>query len=60
MSGKLKVTLVRSKSKANYRQKRVLDGLGVWRRHQTRELEDTPAIRGMIAKVVHMVSVEEA
>ena len=34
-------------------------GLGLRRMHQTVELEDTPAIRGMIDKVIHLVVVEE-
>ena len=36
-----------------------LRGLGLRRLHQTVELEDTPAIRGMIRKVIHLVVVEE-
>jgi len=34
--------------------------LGLKKRHQTRDLEDTPAVRGMINVVKHMVQVEEA
>lgn len=60
MGDKVKVTLLRSRIKADSKQRRVLDGLNLRKRHQTRELEDTAAIRGMIAKVTHMVSVEEA
>jgi large subunit ribosomal protein L30 len=60
MGEKVKVTLLRSRIKADSKQRRVLDGLNLRKRHQTRELEDTPAIRGMIAKVTHMVAVEEA
>ena len=32
-------------------------GLGLRRMHQTRELEDTPAVRGMINAVAHLVKV---
>jgi len=32
-------------------------GLGLKRMHQTRELEDTPSVRGMINKVAYMVRV---
>ena len=32
-------------------------GLGLKRMHQTRELEDTPAVRGMINKVAYLVKV---
>ncbi len=35
-------------------------GLGLKKRHQTRELEDTAAVRGMIRKVAHMVEVQDA
>ena len=40
-------------------QKETLIGLGLNKRHRTRELEDTPAVRGMIRKVAHLVKVEE-
>lgn len=36
-----------------------LRGLGLGRIGKTRELEDTPAVRGMIRKVSHLVKVEE-
>lgn len=60
MSGKLQVTLVRSRSKADWRQRRVLDGLGLRRRERPRELPDDPSIRGMIERVHHLVRVEKA
>ncbi len=41
-------------------QKATLVGLGLNRINKTRELEDTPAVRGMIDKVRHLVSVDEA
>ena len=59
MSGKVSVKLVRSRIKANGQQRKVLDGLGLRRREQVNELEDTPAIRGMIQKVAHLVEVRE-
>jgi large subunit ribosomal protein L30 len=40
-------------------QEATLKGLGLNKRHRRRVLEDTPAIRGMIAKVKHLVRVEE-
>ncbi|MDJ0948204.1 MAG: 50S ribosomal protein L30 [Alphaproteobacteria bacterium] len=40
-------------------QRATLVGLGLNRMQRTRELEDTPAIRGMINKVSHLVRVEE-
>ena len=39
-------------------QKETLIGLGLNKMHRTRELEDTPAVRGMIRKVAHLVKVE--
>ena len=36
-----------------------LIGLGLRKRHQTRELEDTDAVRGMIRRVQHLVEVKE-
>ncbi len=40
-------------------QKATLIGLGLNKMHKTRELEDTPSVRGMINKVKHLVRVEE-
>jgi large subunit ribosomal protein L30 len=37
-----------------------LKGLGLNKRHRSRVLEDTPAVRGMIARVHHLVRVESA
>ncbi|EWY39862.1 50S ribosomal protein L30 [Skermanella stibiiresistens SB22] len=39
-------------------QRETLVGLGLNKLHRTRELEDTPSVRGMIAKVQHLVRVE--
>ncbi len=39
-------------------QKETLIGLGLNKMRRTRELEDTPAVRGMIRKVAHLVKVE--
>jgi ribosomal protein L30 len=39
-------------------QRQTLVGLGLNKLHRTRELEDTPSVRGMIAKVQHLVRVE--
>ncbi|WP_225767058.1 50S ribosomal protein L30 [Inquilinus sp. Marseille-Q2685] len=41
-------------------QRQTLIGLGLNKLHRTRELEDTPAVRGMIEKVKHLVRVEQA
>jgi large subunit ribosomal protein L30 len=40
-------------------QRATLIGLGLNKMHRTRELEDTPAVRGMIDKVRHLIQVEE-
>ena len=40
-------------------QRQTLIGLGLNKMHRTRTLEDTSAVRGMIAKVSHLVRVEE-
>ncbi|MFW5678366.1 MAG: 50S ribosomal protein L30 [Rhodosalinus sp.] len=41
------------------KQRQTLIGLGLNKMHRTRELEDTPAIRGMIAKIPHLVEIVE-
>jgi large subunit ribosomal protein L30 len=41
-------------------QRATLIGLGLNKMHKTRELEDSPEVRGMIRKVQHMVTVTEA
>ena len=56
---KVKVTQVASASGRKPGQKETLVGLGLNKLRRTRELEDTPAVRGMIRKVAHLVTVEE-
>lgn len=41
------------------KQRQTLIGLGLNKRHRSSELEDTPAVRGMIWMVRHLVTVEE-
>lgn len=41
-------------------QRATLVGLGLNKMHRTRVLEDTPSVRGMIAKVGHLVKVIDA
>lgn len=57
MALKLKVTLVRSPIDRTQKQKDTVRGLGLRRLNQSSVLEDTPAIRGMIRKVQHLVTV---
>jgi len=44
----------------HFSQRSTLIGLGLNKMHRTRELEDTPSVRGMINKVQHLVRVEES
>jgi large subunit ribosomal protein L30 len=60
MALKLKVTLIRSGINRPEPQKLTIKGLGLTKMHKTVILNDTPAIRGMIRKVSHMVKVEAA
>jgi len=63
MSGKqatVKVTQIGSPIGRKHDQRATLKGLGLDKLHRTRELEDTPAVRGMIEKVRHLVRVEQA
>jgi large subunit ribosomal protein L30 len=60
MALKLKVTLTRSGINRPERQKLTIKGLGLTRMNKAVILNDTPAIRGMIRKVSHLVSVEPA
>jgi large subunit ribosomal protein L30 len=55
----LQITLVRSPIGYSLKQKRTVRALGLRRLNQTVEQEDTPVVRGMIAKVNHLVLVEE-
>ena len=57
---KIKVTKVRSAINRPIDQKRTLEALGLRKMGQVKEHENTPNILGMINKVSHLVSVEEA
>lgn len=57
---RVKVTYVRSEIGFDRRQRATLRGLGLRRLRQTVEVENTPAVRGMIDAVRHLVRVEEA
>ena len=54
------VTQIRSPIGRPKDQGQTLVGLGLGKMHRTRTLEDTPAVRGMINKVKHLVRVEDA
>ncbi len=55
----LKITQIKSKIGRPKRQKRTLEALGLKRIRQTRVVNATPQIEGMIAKVRHLLKVEE-
>jgi len=59
MAAKLKVTLVKSMIGRPETHRRVLRGMGLTRLNKSVELQDTPAVRGMIQKVCHLVKAEE-
>ncbi|HIV79822.1 MAG TPA: 50S ribosomal protein L30 [Candidatus Avanaerovorax faecigallinarum] len=55
----LKITLTKSTIGASPKQKKVVEALGLRKMHRSVELADTPQTRGAIAKVSHLVTVEE-
>jgi large subunit ribosomal protein L30 len=56
----IKITLTKSPIGAQPRQKKVVEALGLRKMNQTVELEDSPATRGAIKKISHLVTVTEA
>ena len=56
---KVKIQYYRSAIGFNEKQKLIVKGLGFNKLNTIRELVDTPAIRGMIAKVPHLVRIVE-
>jgi large subunit ribosomal protein L30 len=56
---KLQIKLVRSLISRPQKQRRIVEALGLGKMGSTVVQEDTPVIRGMIAKVVHLVSVQQ-
>ncbi|QQR90435.1 MAG: 50S ribosomal protein L30 [Myxococcales bacterium] len=59
MSGKLKLTQIRSGIGRPQNQRAVLRGLGLRGPHSSVEVENTPSFRGMVKKVLHLVKVQE-
>lgn len=59
MAKMLKITLTKSTIGAIPKHKRVVKALGLRKLHHSVELADTPQTRGAIAKVTHLVTVEE-
>lgn len=60
MAIKLKVTQVKSGVSRSSTQNKTLQGLGLRGPRTSKVLLDTPAIRGMIRKVSHLITVESA
>lgn len=59
MAGKLKITLVKSPIGAKPKHKRTIEALGLRKMHQSVELPDNDATKGMIQQVRHLVKAEE-
>ncbi len=58
MAGQIKVKLVKSGIGFPKDQRDTIKGLGLKKLQQTKVLNDTPAIRGMIKKIIHLVEYE--
>lgn len=54
----VRVTLIKSFIRREKYQEQCVRGLGLRKLHQTRVLEDTPSVRGMINQVKHLLKVE--
>ena len=59
MANMIKITLTKSTIGASPKQRKVVEALGLKKMHQTVELADPPQTRGAVAKVSHLVTVEE-
>ncbi|MEO5348157.1 MAG: 50S ribosomal protein L30 [Magnetococcus sp. YQC-3] len=57
MANTVKVKQVRSIAGRPEKHKLIVQGLGLRRMHQVRELVDTPNVRGMVRKVPHLVEI---
>ena len=58
--GKVKITQVKRAIRRPADQKRTLIALGIKKLNKTREVEESPAVMGMIRKVEHLLKVEKA
>jgi large subunit ribosomal protein L30 len=59
MAKMIKVTLTKSTIGATPKQKKVVEAMGLKKMHQSVELVDSSVSRGAVAKVAHLVTVEE-
>ena len=57
MNKKIKIKKTGSLIRQPQNQIRIVKGLGLRKTNSTREIEDTPSVRGMISKVAHLVKV---
>ena len=60
MAKKIQVTLVKSPIGYEKSQKATVRALGLTKMNQTVVKDDTPSVRGMIAKIAHLVAVQES
>lgn len=59
MAKTIVVKQIGSPIRRSEKQRQTLIGLGLNKMHKTRELEDTPSVRGMIRKIPHLVEIVE-
>lgn len=59
MANKVKITMIKSTIGASPAHRKIVEALGLRKIRQTVELPDTPQTRGAIAKIKHLLSVEE-
>lgn len=59
MANKVKITLTKSVIGASPKQRKVVEALGLKKMQHSVEVADNPQIRGAVAKVAHLVTVEE-
>jgi len=59
MANKLKIVQIRSGLGREPNQRKVLKGLGLRGPHSSVTVDNTPSFRGMVKKVLHLVTVEE-
>jgi large subunit ribosomal protein L30 len=57
--GKIKITQVKSSIKRPADQKKTLVALGLTKLNQSKEVEESPSVNGMIRKVEHLLKVEK-
>lgn len=53
----IKIELVRSRIGTTPHQRKLLDALGLHKMHKIKTFNDTPAIRGIVAKIPHLVAI---